>query len=94
MTGADTYDHRQAMEECDDSNDTQPAADGQTLTAEQMNRWASLLAQGSETIPSGLPPEQVEELIVRVRRLRHERMVRHIARQIARDIDQNRRASL
>jgi hypothetical protein len=56
------------------------------LSPEQIARWAKLIADGQEPFPTGLRPEQEEQMLRRVRRLRRASLVRFIARQIAGDI--------
>lgn len=56
------------------------------LTAEQLARWADLVARGEAELPGGLPSAQEEELLQQVRWLRRGRLVQFIAAQIAQDI--------
>lgn len=56
------------------------------FTDEQMERWARLLADGEVEFPEALPAHQAEVLLAEVRRLRRKRLIRFIARQIARHI--------
>jgi hypothetical protein len=55
------------------------------LTDEQVCRWAELIA-GGDLFPADLPPPDRDRLLAEVRRRRRDRLVRHIARAIARDL--------
>ena len=56
------------------------------FTDQQMERWARLLADGEVEFPEALSAQQAEALLTEVRRLRRTRLIRFIARQIARHI--------
>lgn len=62
--------------------------DGATriLTAEQIKRWARLIARGDTPMPNELAPDDTDKLVNEVRRLRRQHMVRTIAHAIARDM--------
>src|SRR5688500_13404585 len=55
------------------------------LTADQVLRWARLVADGAEPFPQGLGARQERVMLDEVRRLRRTRLVRFIAGQVARD---------
>jgi hypothetical protein len=56
------------------------------LTAEQVERWAALIADGRVTVPDELPSPDRERLLAAVRERLRVRLVRHIARVIALDL--------
>lgn len=62
------------------------------LGEEQLARWAALVADGSEPMPAegSVPPDQLGRMTRRVRALRRRRLVRFIARQVAKDLAQTR----
>jgi hypothetical protein len=55
------------------------------LNADQVRRWARLVADGTEAFPQGLGARQERPMLDEVRRLRRARLVRFIAGQVARD---------
>lgn len=57
-----------------------------SLTADQVIRWAELVAAGRSELPSDLSPPDLERLEAAVRKLLKQRMVGLIARAIAADI--------
>ena len=63
------------------------------LTDQQFSRWAVLVADGAEPLPSDLRPVQQEQLAVRVRELRRARLRSFIARQVALDMYRNANAA-
>jgi hypothetical protein len=75
---------------------TDPTAQRQ-LSRDQVERWATLIANGETEFPSDLPAIDQEELLRNVRRLLRSRMVAFVARAIALDLrrdasDENREA--
>jgi hypothetical protein len=56
------------------------------LTPEQIERWAELIADGSDAFPADLPPPDQDRLLSAVQRRRRDRLVLHIARAIAHDL--------
>ena len=73
------------------SQDAQhPEGEPRTLTAEQVRRWAKLIARGESPMPASLAAESGDQLLKEVRRLRRQHMVNVIARAIARDLMKNR----
>jgi hypothetical protein len=65
--------------------DAGSSAERLDLTADQVRRWARLVADGAESFPQGLGPGQERAMLDEVRRLRRTRLVRLIAGQVARD---------
>jgi len=57
-----------------------------TLTQDQVQRWAELIAVGRDAFPVDLPPPDRDSLLAAVRRRRRDRLVLHIARAIACDL--------
>ena len=57
-----------------------------TLTHEQVQRWAELIADGRDSFPADLAPPDRDRLLAEVRRRRRDRLVLHIARAIACDL--------
>lgn len=57
-----------------------------TLTSQQLDRWADLVAAGESPFPSGLADQDERQLVELVRRRRRARLVQFIARVIAREI--------
>lgn len=57
-----------------------------SLTTEQFDRYAELVAAGEAEFPNGLPRDQEEDLVKEVRSRLRRRLVRLIARQIALEI--------
>jgi hypothetical protein len=53
------------------------------LTAEQIDRWSELIADGRDPFPEDLPPADHERLLIAVRRRLRGRLVHLIARAIA-----------
>jgi hypothetical protein len=53
------------------------------LNAEQLRRWAELIADGGDQFPTNLPRPAQDRLLEDVRRRRRERLVQHIALAIA-----------
>jgi hypothetical protein len=79
---------------CDNARaaSTGEAADtANPLTADQLNRWATLIADGRDSFPNELSAEDREYLTAEVRRLLRERLLSLIARAIARDIFRSER---
>ncbi len=66
--------------------DHSPPTSGSTLSPEQVQRWAELIADGRDAFPADLPPGDRGRLQAEVCRLRRDRLVRHIARAIALDL--------
>ena len=56
------------------------------LTTEQVDKYAELVAAGEAEFPSGLPKNQEEDLISKIRSRLRRRLVLFIAREIARDV--------
>jgi hypothetical protein len=56
------------------------------LTADQMARWAKLIADGEVDLPDDLDPKQTEQLLTMVQLRRRARLVRWIAHAIAQDL--------
>ncbi|QDT93585.1 hypothetical protein [Gimesia algae] len=67
---------------------TNPNAD-LLSTPEKLDRVANLIAEGEFPFPTGLSPDQQFLLATEVRKRRHQRLVKFIARSIARDLWQN-----
>lgn len=61
-----------------------------TLSSNELCRWAQLIAEGSAPSPTNLAPALEERMAREVRRLRRERLVRFLARLIAQDLHQRR----
>ena len=55
-------------------------------TPEKLDRVANLIAEGEFPFPTGLSPDQQVLLATEVRKRRHQRLVKFIARSIARDL--------
>ncbi len=55
-------------------------------SVERLRRWAELVASGETPLPADLKPEELRTVLREVGRLRRERLVRLIARAIARDL--------
>lgn len=55
-------------------------------TPEKLDRVANLIAEGEFPFPTGLSPDQQVLLTTEVRKKRHQRLVKFIARSIARDL--------
>jgi hypothetical protein len=68
------------------SNRTPAATTEPTLTQEQVQRWADLIADGRDSFPANLSPFDRDRLLAEVRRRRRDRLVLHIARAIACDL--------
>jgi hypothetical protein len=62
---------------------TSPAPAAPGLGADQVARWADLIAEGRDAFPEGLPAPDHERLLAAVRRRLRDRLVRLIARAIA-----------
>src|SRR5437016_2203315 len=61
------------------------------LSDDQVRRWAELIADGRGEVPDDLPPADRDRLgAAAIRRLR-DRLVRHIARAVAREIHRDAR---
>lgn len=58
----------------------------QSLSSDQIQRWAELIADGGDRFPANLPRADQNRLAAEVRRRRRERLIRHIARVIALDL--------
>jgi hypothetical protein len=56
------------------------------LTAEQIQRWAELIANGDDQFPRNLLSCDRDQLAAEVRHRRRERLMVHIARAIALDL--------
>ena len=56
------------------------------LTDEQLQRWAGLVADGSEPFPEGLEPRQHQQMLRQVRELRRRRLVQFIAGRVAAEL--------
>lgn len=56
------------------------------LTHEQINRWASLVANGEAVFPDNLPEAAKAALCQEVRRRRRDRLIRFVACAIAREL--------
>jgi hypothetical protein len=75
-----------------------PGDPAQSLTPEQIRRWAALIADGSSELPSDLPEQDEARLTAEVRLLLRTRLIATIAEIIAVDIERgqssaNRNAS-
>ena len=57
-----------------------------SVDADQFGRWARLIAAGEAEIPDDWPNEQIDRLVIEVRRLRRLRLVGFVAQVIARDL--------
>lgn len=58
--------------------------------AERLRRWGALVATGEAPLPQELQPDEFRNLLLEVARLRRERLVRLVARAIARDLHRDR----
>ena len=63
-----------------------PAAAEPMRTAEQVQRWSELIADGYDAFPADLTPPDRDRLRAEVCRRRRQRLVQHIARAIALDL--------
>jgi hypothetical protein len=67
------------------------------LSADQVRRWASLIAEGRSELPADLQPQDRERLEAEVRRQLRHRLIHCVARAIAqrirRDTSANRKVS-
>ena len=76
-------------EECDRAQkfvDVGEAGIGSPLTADQIKRWAALIAEGEDGFPQDLSVGDHERLAAQLRLLLRERLLALVARAIARDI--------
>lgn len=58
--------------------------------AERLRRWGALVATGEAPLPQDLQPDEFRTVLLEVARLRRERLVRLVARAIARDLHRDR----
>lgn len=56
--------------------------------AERLRRLAALVAVGEASLPADMEPAEVSVVLAEVARLRRDRLVRFVARAIARDLRQ------
>jgi hypothetical protein len=63
-----------------------PSSPSSALTAEQVQRWAELIADGSAQFPADLAPPDRDRLLAEVSRRRRDRLIQHIARAVALDL--------
>jgi len=68
----------------------------ESLTPEQIDKYAELVATGEAEFPDGLPQDQHEDLTTKVRSRLRRRMTLLVARAIAQDIrlEQERREAI
>lgn len=79
------------------SDSAGPPAQGETFEnspsvnpAERLRRWGALVATGEAPLPQDLQPDEFRTVLLEVARLRRERLVRLVARAIARDLHRDR----
>jgi hypothetical protein len=68
----------------------EPVASSAKLTANHIERWAELIANGESHFPTDLSTENLLKLAVSVARRRRTQLVKYIARAIAQDIHGDR----
>jgi hypothetical protein len=79
----------QSQQPCINARPSTQAGDavtGAPLTADQLQRWAALIAEGLDELPSELSPADQKRLVDEVRRLLRQQLMNFVAGAIARSI--------